>query len=167
MQTSRTALLVGRSLNRARAVSLVLMLMPGCLMSSTPVDNPQPMGGKTTFRGQVMHVSGTSRTPARYTWVRFTWLRRSPDGGFAPITSRDLQGATGSGAFDVTTREGAVAGIQIDCLACRVNPGDPALACCFLDQPACMNCEALWTWHTEVHFQAGTENFQVLQVPCP
>lgn len=137
----------------------------GCF-STTPVESSYPAGGMTIVRTQVFHRSGSSRVPAALTWVRVTWLRRSQS-GYAPMTGPDVQGANGNGTFEVRSHDGAVAGIQVDCLTCRLAPTDPALACCLLDAPSCPNCDAVWTSHAEFHFQAGTENNFTIEVACP
>jgi len=149
----------------APAVFVWLVWGCNCWMGTTEVEVPQPVGGQTIVRGEVFHQDGSARHAAAFTWVRVTWLRRSGD-GYAPITARDVQGANGRATFEVRTREGAVAGIRIECLSCRLDPTDPALACCLLDAPSCPNCDRVWTWSTEYHFQAGTENNLTLIVQC-
>jgi hypothetical protein len=125
---------------------LIAAFEGGCWMSTIPPPE-HARTGEVEVYGLVYQVHDGVAVHVPDTWVRVTWMRRTPSGSLVPWSEPDVLGTGPGGSYRIRhSADSWVQGIRVEALTCRWNPDkpDPAIRCCLKDRPTCPGCEAVW-----------------------
>ena len=147
---------------------LIATTYASCWMSTDPTHEHPPTGEFEVY-GVVYQVHGDVALQVPDTWVRVTWMRRSPSGALDPFGEPDVEATSPDGSYRARhAADSRVAGILVEALSCRWDPErpDPALECCLLDRPTCLGCDAAWLGATVRTVQSSEPTRVDVTVRC-